>query len=75
MAAILQVSRHLALDAMSFETGIYVIVEGEPKGGEVSRKEADKLLKAYPQVVKEFKDNEPIANLIEWKRQNTVIKS
>lgn len=89
MAAILQVSRHLtlrltqdaALDAMSFEAGVYVIVEGEPKGGEtsassspwgISQEEADKLLEAYPLFVKEFKDNEPIANLVEWKRKNTV---
>lgn len=71
MRSILQVARSIE----TLEAGIYVIVDGEAKAGELSREAADKLLEVYPDMVKEFKDNEPIVNLVEWKKQNTVIKS
>lgn len=70
MASILQVARSIE----TLEAGIYVIVESDAKAGELSREVADKLLEVYPDMVKEFKDNEPIVNLVEWKQKNTVIK-
>lgn len=76
MSAIIQVAKWVMLGEMPYVPGVYVIVEGtKARDGEVTRKAADLLLKAHPDSVKEFKDNEPIANLLEWKKQNTVIKS
>lgn len=71
MRSILQVARSIE----SLDAGVYVIVDGEAQAGELSREAADKLLEVYPDMVKEFKDNEPIVNLVEWKKKNTVIKS
>jgi hypothetical protein len=75
MASILHIARSFVFDAASYTAGVYEIVEDKPVDNQVTRKTADKLLKNYGNIVHEFKDGEPIINLIEWRRANIVIKS
>lgn len=75
MATILQLARIVTLGETPFIPGVYEVVEAGAGDGQIQRKIADKLLSAYPDSVKEFKDSEPISNLLEWKKQNTVVKS
>lgn len=73
MTTILHIARAFVFDAASYTAGVYeIITEGDPVDNQVTRKTADKLLKSYGNIVHEFKDNEPIVNLIEWRRKNLI---